>query len=302
MTIINYSKENMDSPNYEIYYKHNIPMVDHPLHYHDFLELYFHIEGDCDYIIDSRIYTLQKGDIIIINRQKLHRSAIKNFTKPYLRFVLWLDYNFADQLAGELVDFQKLIGSESDVEIIRLPKEQWERMEYILQNLYAESKTQDFVSGFLTKNNLQEIILLICRYSMKNYEIKETSIKNDVVIQAVMSYIDRHYREALTLDEIANHFYMNKYHLMRKFKKHTQMTIMDYCKKKRLMIARDYLMKGISIQNIYKKCGFDDYSNFFRAFRSVYKMSPREYKYYMQKNNNSTIRLETGLESTNKNH
>ncbi len=299
---INYSKENMDSPNYEIYYKDNTPMVDHSLHYHDFLELYFHLEGDCDYIIDSRIYSLQKGDVVIINRQKLHRSAIKNFTKPYLRFVLWLDYDFVGKLIGEYIDFQNLIGLNSGIEIIRLPKGQWENMEHTLRNLYSESKAKDFVSSILAENYLQEIILLICRYSLENYELKEITVKNDVVIQAVMNYIDRHYKEILTLDEIADHFYMNKYHLMRKFKKHTQMTIMDYCKKKRLMIARDYLMKGVSIQSIYKKCGFDDYSNFFRAFRSVYHMSPREYKYYMQKNNNSTIQLEIGMDSMDKNH
>ena len=36
-----YIKDNMDSPNYEVFYKDNIPSVDHPLHYHDFLEIYY---------------------------------------------------------------------------------------------------------------------------------------------------------------------------------------------------------------------------------------------------------------------
>ena len=53
-----YLKDVMSSKNYEIYYKTAKSQVDNPLHYHDYLEIYYHKEGACDYIIDSRIYTL----------------------------------------------------------------------------------------------------------------------------------------------------------------------------------------------------------------------------------------------------
>ena len=85
--------------------------------------------------------------------------------------------------------------------------------------------------------------------------------------------------------------YMNKFHLMRKFKQHTQMTLMEYLKKKRLMIARNLIAEGEPIQTIYRRCGFEDYTNFYRAFKSIYAMSPREYKQYMQAHNYNVLTL-----------
>lgn len=75
-----YIKDNMDSPNYEVFYKDNIPSVDHPLHYHDFLEIYYHAEGDCDYIIDSR----RSGEIT---------WALLSFNFPYKCRIYKIDTN-----------------------------------------------------------------------------------------------------------------------------------------------------------------------------------------------------------------
>ena len=71
-----YLKDIMSSQDYEVYYKTSKPQTDSPLHYHDYLEIYYHKYGACDYIIDSRIYTLQQGDIVMIRRQKVHKAVV----------------------------------------------------------------------------------------------------------------------------------------------------------------------------------------------------------------------------------
>lgn len=297
-----YVKDNMDSPDYEIFYKDNVPSMDHPLHYHDFLEIYYHAEGDCDYIIDSRIYTLKQGDVVLINNQRLHRAVIKDMTKSYRRYVLWLEYDYIETLLGGIVEYKGMIGKESIMEVFRLPKQQSADIESICRNMCRENERIDFASDPLKECYLRQILLLLCRYSQNFQSVKETTFENDVMIQSIMDYIDLHYMEPITLDMIANHFFMNKYHLMRKFKKHTRMTIMDYCKKRRLIIARNYLMEGERIQNIYKLSGFDDYSNFFRAFKSAYQMSPRDYKKYMEHSHNRTIQLAVDRDQINIRH
>lgn len=297
-----YKKDIMDSPNYEIFYKDNAPSADHPLHYHDFLEIYYHVEGDCDYIIDSRIYTLKEGDIVLINNQKLHRAVIKDMTKPYKRYVLWMEYEYVEQLIGDRINYVQMIGVESKVEIIRLPELQIKEFASLFRNMIMESKGFDSISAFLQECYLKQALLLLCRYSQNFNVVEETTFKNDDIIESIMDYIDHHYMEPLSLDIIAQQFYMNKYHLMRKFKKHTRMTIMDYCKKRRLIIARNYLMEGVRIQDIYKLSGFDDYSNFFRSFKATYQMSPREYKKYMEHSHYNTIQLAVNKDLIDKKH
>ena len=78
-----YLKDVMSSKNYEIYYKTAKSQVDNPLHYHDYLEIYYHKEGACDYIIDSRIYTLSPGDIVAIRKQSLHTAVVKALPSYY---------------------------------------------------------------------------------------------------------------------------------------------------------------------------------------------------------------------------
>lgn len=297
-----YMKDNMDSPNYEIFYKDNAPSADHPLHYHDFLEVYYHVEGDCDYVIDSRIYTLKEGDIVLINNQKLHRAVIKDMTKPYRRYVLWMEYNYIEQLLGDRINYVKMIGVESSTEIIGLSERQKKEIVSLFHNMSLESKGVDSISAYLQECYLKQMLLLLCRYSQNYNVVEEITFKNDDMVESIMDYIDHHYMEPLFLDLIAQQFFMNKYHLMRKFKKHTRMTIMDYCKKRRLIIARNYLMEGVMIQDIYKLSGFDDYSNFFRSFKSTYQMSPRDYKKYMEQSHNNTIQLAMDSDLIDKKH
>ena len=95
-----YLKDVMSSKNYEIYYKTAKSQVDNPLHYHDYLEIYYHKEGACDYIIDSRIYTLSPGDIVVIRKQKLHKAVVKDFTSEYKRYVVWMTNEFIVQIAS----------------------------------------------------------------------------------------------------------------------------------------------------------------------------------------------------------
>jgi len=292
-----YTENIMISKDYEVYYKTARPQTDTALHYHDYLEIYCHKKGDCDYIIDSRIYTLKPGDIVIIRSQKLHKAVIKDLTSEYERYVLWMTNEFISKLI-EKEEYKNIIFSrEEDAELMRLPDIYSNKIIGVLDSLVEESNQEDEISKDLEKNYLKEILLLLCKYSNNHSYIRRVEPKQDPLIREIMDYLDNRILEKISLDDVSRDFYMNKYHLMRTFKKHTKMTIMDYLKKKRLMIARNLIADGEPIQEIYRMCGFDDYSNFYRAFKSIYSMSPREYKKYMQNHHHNvlTLQLDSGI-------
>jgi AraC-like DNA-binding protein len=291
-------KDNMNSAQYEIYYKNNIPNIDHPLHYHDFYELYFHVQGKTSYIINNKIYNLQTGDIVLIDKQQLHRAIIEDMTEKYLRYVIWMTRDCVSSLQLAGIDFINLFESPHKKDVIRLPERLWQDMLASLQKLHREYTHTEKGSGFLVNAYLHEVLILLNRYSAMEYVVHENSIKNDTVVQIVMEYIDHHYSEPLSLDKISQQFFLSKFYLMRKFKKHTGLTIMDYCRKKRLMRARELLLQNIAVSDVYKLCGFEDYTNFLKAFRFVYKMSPREYCKILKNNNASGKIGKLGDENT----
>ena len=90
-------------------------------------------------------------------------------------------------------------------------------------------------------------------------------------------YINENYNEDLNLDMLANKFFISKYHLSREFNRLVGTSVYRYIIQKRLVMAKQLMSTGISSTAVYQHCGFGDYSNFYRAFKSEYQISPKEY-------------------------
>lgn len=71
--------------------------------------------------------------------------------------------------------------------------------------------------------------------------------------------------------------YVSKSHLNRSFKDFSGLTLYQYIIKKRLVVARDMLLEGQPVMDACMKCGFNDYSNFLKAFKREFGKSPREF-------------------------
>lgn len=59
-------------------------------HAHDFLELYYFLDGSVTYYIEDQVYDLCPGDLLIIPAGKMHRPVIANEHAAYERMVLWI--------------------------------------------------------------------------------------------------------------------------------------------------------------------------------------------------------------------
>ena len=93
----------------------------------------------------------------------------------------------------------------------------------------------------------------------------------------VLGYINDHYAEDLSLDHLANRFFISKYHLAREFQRLVGTSVHRYIVQKRLVIAKQMLSEGKPSSEVYQKCGFGDYSNFYRAFKAEYQISPKDF-------------------------
>ena len=100
---------------------------------------------------------------------------------------------------------------------------------------------------------------------------------SDQVVDAVLHYINEHYSEALTLDQLSEKFFISKYHLLRKFDAQVGTTVHRYILQKRLLNAKQLLAGGVPPNEVCQYCGFGDYANFYRAFRAEYNQTPRQY-------------------------
>ena len=78
------------------------------------------------------------------------------------------------------------------------------------------------------------------------------------------------------MDELAGHFFISKYHMMRQFKQETGYTIHQYITEKRVLLANSLMKTGMSATDACFMSGFKDYSTFLRAYKSRMQKSPTE--------------------------
>ena len=115
-----------------------------------------------------------------------------------------------------------------------------------------------------------EILYLIS--TIRSFEVSDTSHKQ---LSSVITFLNSHYTETISLDELANQFFISKYHLCRLFRKNTGLTIHQYLTSKRLTLAGELMADGKSLSEAAALAGFSDYSSFYRAYRKEYGHQPR---------------------------
>ena len=97
------------------------------------------------------------------------------------------------------------------------------------------------------------------------------------IISEVLRYINENFNNEISLDSLSDHFFISKYHLSREFKRSVGTSVYRYIIQKRLIMAKQKMLAGMSPTDVYCNCGFGDYANFYRAFRSEYGISPKEF-------------------------
>lgn len=145
-----------------------------------------------------------------------------------------------------------------------------------IQNIITlhEDKTDD--TDLLSAQQIVGILTLLCT------EAKEKSGSDSALsekLKNVLRYLDEHYTEEISLDYLAEQFYISKYYLSREFKKEYGTTIIQYILTKKITNAKELLRySNASIEEIAVLCGIDDASYFNKVFKKMEGCTASEYR------------------------
>ncbi len=273
------AKQQMRRPDFELQYKRDSQLIDVALHHHDFYELYYLISGDVTYTIESKLYKVLPGDILLISPRELHQVHIQAERSVYERYTLWLDPQFIHSLSTQRSDlFQALDPTGPGYRNqLRLQSAERQRVKSLLEQLYQEDRTDSFGSDILPVNLVTQLLVTINRLALREDLPLADLSRSSRTVSQVVEYINLNYAEPLSLDSLAERFYVSKYHLSHKFQRQMGTSVGKFIQKKRLQIARHLLSQGRKASEIATVCGFNDYAGFFRAFRAEYGTTPREF-------------------------
>ena len=231
-------RQHMLRPGYEIFRYCDSELGEVSLHHHDFYEIYLFLNGSVEYSIESRIYRLLPGDILLIGPMELHQPRIAKDHGPYERMVLWLDKRYLEQLSTP-------------------------------QTAYG--------SDVVARSCLLQLLAGLNRFALAAPARHEVEDKAGPVVAEVLHYINEHYPDELSLDLLSAKFFISKYHLSHEFHRLVGTSVYRYIIQKRLVIAKQMLANGVAPTDVYGHCGFGDYANFYRAFKAEYHISPKQF-------------------------
>ena len=104
-------------------------------------------------------------------------------------------------------------------------------------------------------------------------------LKKRLELEKVREFLDEHFTDKITLDELSAQFFINKYYLTRIFKETYGSTISHYVLTKRITRAKQLIrFSGMTMDEIAETVGMNDANYFSRAFRKVEGISPTEYQ------------------------
>ncbi len=244
------------------------------MHAHEMYEIFYFVSGRASYIVEGNEYRLESGSLMVMRPGEAHRSKIQE-GYPYERMAL----HFSGELL-RLIDPDSLFQRpfvERPLGIGNLFPRSRIRSSFVcecLKNIECAGSEPERRLALLA--NLFPILAEIYRaFSLNGVQAEPETADR---MQEVIAYINEHLTEALSLDLLSSRFYLSKPQLGRRFKQATGSSVWDYIVIKRLMRARRMIQNGEKAMQAAQQCGFQDYSAFYRAYRSRYACSPKEEK------------------------
>ncbi len=126
---------------------------------------------------------------------------------------------------------------------------------------------------------LMEEILSFLRHVKKKLFVAWDNDENDSVIRQLMKYIESHYREDVSLDDLAEHVGFHPNYVCMLFKKNTGESYLTCLHKERLYAAKKSLREtDYTIEQIAEEVGYNSASQFARVFRKYEGVSPSAFR------------------------
>jgi AraC-like DNA-binding protein len=271
------TRQHMMTADYEVYHYFDRGMNSVHLHHHDFFEIYFLIEGRVSSQIEGRNYDLKPGDVVLMNSSELHQTIIHDLDKPYERIILWLNRNFLRSLSTDLSDLALCFEGPQHRNIIRTDPDSQQYIRGLLNKLLGLKHYTGFGLDLYPRTYLVELLLFLNDEITQVKQRPRIEVRKNRLIDSVIEHINRHIDEEIKIDDLTEVFFLSKFHLCREFKNQTGTTLHRYIIQKKLILAKELILKNLPITEVYQRAGFGDYSNFFRAFRNEYNLTPRQF-------------------------
>ena len=272
---MDYSQYNLEKTGYlkedfRLFHINDQTKKDFSYHYHDFHKIIVFISGKVTYHIEGKAYHLKPRDILLVSQGAIHKPEIDP-SVPYERYIFWIRDDLSCQELNTC--FQK--ANDRSFNLVRADSALQERLKDLLPEIEQTLQNTHFGDPVLRDALFTQFMIYINRIFLRTSSSPDKkAYSSDTQVEQLLKYINRNLSENLSIDQLAERFFLSKYHMMRKFKNETGYTIHNYMTSKRLLMARSLISQGIPVMKAALASGFRDYTTFVRAYKKQFGKAP----------------------------
>ena len=272
-----YIKKGYLYDNFKIFHLKDSKLGEIDFHYHDFHKILIHLSGNTSYSIEGQSFDLQSNDIVFVNAGEVHRPVFHD-NSIYDRIIIYISKDFLNQYSNEGNDLSLCFRNalENGTHVLRLHSFKNSKVASSVNQLINNLGNDKYANELLMQLLFLEFMVELNRAAISNeVEYLSTSYSGSKII-SIIQFINENLSSELSVNTIADKFYLSRYYLMHTFKAETGYTIGNYISIKRLALAQSLIDNNCPIAEAAEQAGFNTYSTFLRAYKKTYGTSPRK--------------------------
>lgn len=254
-------------------------------HAHEGLEILYIHHGQGTVIIDDQLYPIIPRTLFLFKPYQLHHTQI-HVPPLYVRSLFKIKTSIVDHFAQNLPNthhfLKDFLTQHSTDQVFYLSEQQdshitsaFKYMDDMIQSI-PEAVHKEAITLFLWK-----LMVFVISMTQPGKERLQNSpaIINTNHINALLQWLDIHFKHPFILEDIARDLNFSSSYLSRLFRNQTGKTIMQYTIEKRLEYSRMLLnSRSMSLEEIVQTAGFTSVNYFIRSFKSKYGLTPHQYR------------------------
>ncbi len=255
-------------------------------HWHKEIEIIYVLSGSLNLGVNDVPIQMNAGEIQIINGGDVHYFLASPNSE---RIVIQFDLAFfqQDKKTDEQADLRRLFqtcesSSKYWADAIR------SQMRKLILDVHEEEQSQKHGFEYATKAKMLEMLVLLYREVPKIEVSTDNLLRDEAVLKSqetlemldeIFSYIEKRYKEQITLQEMADLTGFSTYYFTKFFKRNTGMTFVTFLNDYRLNKAKWILMnEDYPVTEVAEMTGFSSVKTFHHAFKRAMGIAPLKFR------------------------
>lgn len=229
--------------------------------FHSYDEIVLFLGGEAHFVSKDIQLRLTPGSILMIPKEQFHQFVVED-TSRYTRCIL--GFEVVPQLEGLIRE------TMNDVMVLPKPSAQMTAVFHTLM----QAAQKELTTGEQTVLLHSAVAQLLLAYKLSDEESIREYVTVSPLTQKALRYIESNLSRELRLETIAQALGVSVSALSHRFRKDLSISVYRYISEKRLSAVRQCVRQGMALGAAAEKCGFKDYSGFFRLYKSYYGETP----------------------------